>query len=116
VAPPFLTSALEGDEWSASHPCRFILGERAPGTHCIRGCWVGLRAGLGIVEKGEQSLVLPGIELGRPYPSPSLFRLSWPNLFYVVISVFGGQYKLCQLYSFLQPVFVLQTGRKRSKQ
>jgi hypothetical protein len=29
----FLTSALVGDEWSASHPGRFTLGERAPGTH-----------------------------------------------------------------------------------
>jgi hypothetical protein len=26
----FLTSALVGDEWSASLPCRFTLGERAP--------------------------------------------------------------------------------------
>jgi hypothetical protein len=29
----FLTSALDGGEWSASHPGRFIPGERAPGTH-----------------------------------------------------------------------------------
>jgi hypothetical protein len=32
----FLTSALVGGEWSASHPSRFTLGERAPrGTHWI---------------------------------------------------------------------------------
>jgi hypothetical protein len=30
VAPPFLTSALDGGEWSASRPCRFTPGERAP--------------------------------------------------------------------------------------
>jgi hypothetical protein len=28
--------ALVGDEWIASLPDRFILGERAPGTFCIR--------------------------------------------------------------------------------
>jgi hypothetical protein len=37
IAPPFLTSA--------SCPCRFTPGERAPGTHWIGG-WVGSRAGL----------------------------------------------------------------------
>jgi hypothetical protein len=40
----FLTSALAGGEWSASRPCRFTLGERAPGTHWIGG-WVDPRAG-----------------------------------------------------------------------
>jgi hypothetical protein len=34
---------------SASGLCRFSLGERAPGSHWIEG-WVGLRAGLDIVE------------------------------------------------------------------
>jgi hypothetical protein len=29
----FLTSALEGGEWSASSPGRFTPWERAPGTH-----------------------------------------------------------------------------------
>jgi hypothetical protein len=33
----FLTSALAGGEWSASRPCRFTSGERAPGTHWIGG-------------------------------------------------------------------------------
>jgi hypothetical protein len=39
IAPPFHTSALDGGEWSASRPCRFTNGERAPGTHWIGG-WV----------------------------------------------------------------------------
>jgi hypothetical protein len=30
IAPPFLTSALEGDEWSALRPSRFTPWERAP--------------------------------------------------------------------------------------
>jgi len=28
----FLTSVLEGDEWSTSCPARFTAGERNPGT------------------------------------------------------------------------------------
>jgi hypothetical protein len=39
----FLTSALDGGEWSASRPGRFKPKERAPGTHWIGG-WVGPRA------------------------------------------------------------------------
>jgi len=29
----FLISVLDGDEWSASRPSRFIYGKRAPITH-----------------------------------------------------------------------------------
>jgi hypothetical protein len=50
IAPPFLTSVLDGGEWSASLSCRFIRGERAPGTYWIGG-WVGSRAGLDSVEE-----------------------------------------------------------------
>jgi hypothetical protein len=46
----FLTSALDGGEWSASHPGLFTPRERATGTHCIGG-WVGPRTGLGTVVK-----------------------------------------------------------------
>jgi hypothetical protein len=41
----FLTSALVGGEWSASHPGRFTPGEGAPGTNWI-GNWVGPRASM----------------------------------------------------------------------
>jgi len=41
----FLTSALDGGEWSAFRSGRFTSGERAPNTHCIEGC-VGHRTGL----------------------------------------------------------------------
>jgi hypothetical protein len=44
VTPPFLTSALDGGEWSASRPCRFIPRERVPGNHSIGG-WAGPRTG-----------------------------------------------------------------------
>jgi hypothetical protein len=33
MALPFLTSARDGGEWSASRPGRFTLGGRAPSTH-----------------------------------------------------------------------------------
>jgi len=32
-----LTLALDGAEWSASHPGHFMLRERAPGTHWMGG-------------------------------------------------------------------------------
>jgi hypothetical protein len=63
----FLTTALVGGEWSASRPCRFTPGERAPGTHWIGSC-VGPRASLDYVEK-RKFLALLGLEfrpLGRP--------------------------------------------------
>jgi hypothetical protein len=45
----FLTLALAGGEWSASHPAHFTPRERTPSTHCIGG-WVNLRASLDNVE------------------------------------------------------------------
>jgi hypothetical protein len=36
IAPPILTSAVDGGEWPASRPDRFTSRERAPGTH-----WIG---------------------------------------------------------------------------
>jgi hypothetical protein len=50
IAPPFLTSALNGGEWSASRPCHFTPVDRALGTHWIRG-WVGPTSGLDAMEK-----------------------------------------------------------------
>jgi hypothetical protein len=46
----FLTLALVGGEWSASHPSCFTPGERAPGTHWTAG-WVDPRASLGNMEQ-----------------------------------------------------------------
>jgi hypothetical protein len=39
IAHAFLTSALDGDEWSSSRPGHLNHRERAPGTHWIGG-WV----------------------------------------------------------------------------
>jgi hypothetical protein len=41
----YLTSALDGDAWSAPRPGRFTPKEIVPSTHWIGG-WVGPRADL----------------------------------------------------------------------
>jgi hypothetical protein len=46
----FLTSALDGDEWSASLPGCLIPRERAPSSHWIGG-WVFPRVSLDAVAK-----------------------------------------------------------------
>jgi hypothetical protein len=74
----FLTSALVGGEWSASHPSYFTPGERSPGSHCIGG-WVDPRAALDDVDK-RKFLTLPGLELwhfDRPACCQPLYRLSY---------------------------------------
>jgi hypothetical protein len=67
-------------EWSASRPCRFTLGERAPGTHWIGDC-VDPRAGLD--DMGNRNVLPPpGLELrplGRSARSQSLYRLRYPS-------------------------------------
>jgi hypothetical protein len=76
----FLTSALVGSEWSASHSGRFTRGERAPGTHWIGG-WVGPRASLDDMEKGK-FLTLLGLELqslGQPASRHSLYLQCYPS-------------------------------------
>jgi hypothetical protein len=62
----FLTSALYGDELSASRLCRFTPGETAHGNQWIRG-WVDPKAGLDAVQK-RKILAQPGIESGPSSP------------------------------------------------
>jgi hypothetical protein len=50
LAPPFLTSALDGVEWSVSRSGYFTSGEIVLRTHWIAD-WVGPRARLEAVEK-----------------------------------------------------------------
>jgi hypothetical protein len=37
IAPPLLVLALDGSEWSASHPALFTLEEIPTGTHWMGG-------------------------------------------------------------------------------
>jgi hypothetical protein len=48
--PPFLTSAQDGGEWSASHPGHITPGEKSPSTHSLGGL-AEPRASLDDVEK-----------------------------------------------------------------
>jgi hypothetical protein len=70
VAPPFLTSELDGGEWSASSPGRFTPEKIALGTNWIGG-WVCPRANLDVVEK-RKIFPLLGLEPSRPANSPLL--------------------------------------------
>jgi hypothetical protein len=53
IAPPFLTLALDGHEWSSLRPGRFT-----PGTHWI-GDWVSPGAGLDRLDVVEKRKILP---------------------------------------------------------
>jgi hypothetical protein len=66
----FLTSAVDGGEWSVSRPVRFAPRERASGTHLI-GRWVSPRAGLDTVSNPDHPIV--------QLVAWSLYRLSYPG-------------------------------------
>jgi len=68
----FLTTALDGGEWSASHPSYYTPRERDPGTHWIGG-WVGPRAGPEVVAKRIPSLPSLGTEPWSSSPLSSLY-------------------------------------------
>jgi hypothetical protein len=61
IARPFLISALDEGEWSASRSGRFTPGERSLGTHWIGGL-VGNRVGMDTVENRKIIFPLPRIE------------------------------------------------------
>jgi hypothetical protein len=76
----FLTSALDGGEWSAWRPAAIYPRDRTPGTHCTGG-WVGPRAGLDTEARWKILSPLPGIEPrspGCPACSQTLYWLSYP--------------------------------------
>jgi hypothetical protein len=62
LAPPFLTSALVGREWSASRPCHFIPRGNNPQYPLDRRLG-GLQSRYGCCGE-ETNLALPGIEPG----------------------------------------------------
>jgi hypothetical protein len=78
IAPPVLTSALVGGEWSASRPSHINPGERAPCTHWIKGC-MGTTAGLNAVAKRKISCPCHKLNPGHPAHSLLLYQLSYPG-------------------------------------
>jgi hypothetical protein len=80
TAPPFLTSALDAGEWSASRSCCFIPGERVLGAQ-KKGGWVGPRVGKSAVEK---RIIFQCRESSPGPPVRSLFaiptEISWLKL------------------------------------
>jgi hypothetical protein len=78
----FLTTALEGDEGSASRPVHSLPRER-PGTHCAGG-WVGPRAGGDRCGKSRpQRDSIPGPS--SPYPFAIPTTLPGPQAVYCYI-------------------------------
>lgn len=78
----FLTSSMDGGEWSVSRHGSLIPGERVPASHSTRS-WVDSRPGENI--SGELT-VLQAIEasfLGGPTRTQSLYQLSYVNCRYV---------------------------------
>jgi hypothetical protein len=75
----FLTSALVGGEWSASHPGHFNLGKIATGTEWVWS-WLGPRASLDGMGKRKflALLKLKHRPLGRPVHDQSLQWLCYP--------------------------------------
>jgi hypothetical protein len=114
--------ALDGGEWSASLHCRYIPGERAPGTYLLKG-WLGPRARL----KAEDINVLCPLRtesrfLGLPVllRSSSRCRLSYPrSISYVCIYMFpivnpiGNSRRYCEMYSEFLPVHTVATTSKQ---
>jgi hypothetical protein len=77
IAPPFLTSALDGGAWSASRFRHFTL-ERATGSHWIRA-WVGPRAGPDAVEYYFFIIILSGVRLSLLVLRPLLAYCTSPG-------------------------------------
>jgi hypothetical protein len=77
IAPSFLTSELNGGEWSAPQPCRFAPEEISPGTRCVGG-WVGHRASL---DAGNQTPIFLVCPTGNPVTISTelsqLYSLLW---------------------------------------
>jgi hypothetical protein len=71
IAPPFLISALDTSEWSASHPGHFIPPphpgkDRGWGPQAVWALWIGKNISYPCCESNP----------GRPVRSPSLYGLS----------------------------------------
>jgi hypothetical protein len=78
TAPPFLTSALDWRQSSASRLFRFTTEKRAPETHLTRGS-VDPRASLDAVRRRKISCICQESYPGNSTSSPCLYQLSYPG-------------------------------------
>jgi hypothetical protein len=75
----FLTSALDGGEWSAPRPGRALPHGKDPGTHYTGG-WVGLKAGLDTEARGKILCPCRGSNPDRPVvQSVARHYTDWAN-------------------------------------
>jgi len=72
-------SALDGGEWSPSHPGCFTSRKRAPGAHWIGG-WVGHRAGVDAVVKRKYPHHYQKLNPSQPTYSLVTIKTSLPWL------------------------------------
>jgi hypothetical protein len=77
IGPLFLTSVLDGGEWSASRPLPLYLSWKRPGYPLNRRL-DGSIAGLDAMAERKISWSCRESNTGRPVRSPSLYRLSYP--------------------------------------
>jgi hypothetical protein len=75
IAPPFLTSAIDGGEWSAPRPGRFTPVEVAPGAHWVGGK-VGLRGRLDVIEERKISVLAGSRTLARCYTEWTILAIT----------------------------------------
>jgi hypothetical protein len=77
IAPSFLTSALDGDQLSASCNGRFTTREASPGTHWMK---VGeSQSRFGSFGEEKISYLCRESKPRRPARNPSLYRLNYPG-------------------------------------
>jgi hypothetical protein len=68
----FLTSALDGGEWSASRPGHALPPGKDP-RYPLTGGWVGIRAGLDTEDTGKVLCLCRGLNPGPPVCSQTLY-------------------------------------------
>jgi hypothetical protein len=71
-----LTSALDGGEWSASHPSSFTSRERTSSTHWTGG-WAGPRNGLDTASKRKIPSPHQELNPNRPIVQPIDAFMAW---------------------------------------
>jgi hypothetical protein len=92
----FLTSVLEGGEWSASRPGSFSSGERAPSTHWTGG-WMDL-SHLDAVARPESNPGCPARNLVIVLTELSRFHVIIRNVYIYEAWGFNGNTFRCRVF------------------